>query len=791
MTRNFLNIIWRRLLKDKLSTFLNLIGLSTGLACTIFIYLWITDELGVDKFHEKDDQLYQVMKNQANGNVTRTVEWTPAPLGAALLAEMPEVLEATTVMPSSIFPESVVSLSGQGRLKAKPQFASKSFFEIFSFKLIIGNRSQVLSDKNAIVISEDLAERLFHSPENSIGKTIDWQILEWKGQSVVSGVFKDVPSNSTQQFDFVLTFEAFLDLPPRFKNNCLASSPSTYLILKENSDATGFTGKIAGFVKSKNKESNVNLFVRKYSDQYLHGIYQQGVQAGGRISYVRLFTVIAIFILVIACINFTNLSTARATKRMKEIGIRKTMGSGRRLLVLQYLGESVLLALLSLLLAVLLILFFMPLFNEVTGKNISFPLNLNFIFICFAITLLTGLVAGSYPALYLSAFNPVAILKGKIKSSAREQWMRKGLVIFQFTVSVVMIVSVVVVYQQMEFVHSKNLGYNKENVIYFQPEVSNMENMNTFISGIKNIHGIANASSTTHPLKGSFMTTSNLSWPGKKNGDEISFERLVVNNELIETLGMQLQIGRSFSRTYGGEADKIILNEAAIEVMGMADPLGKMIELGDDKKQIIGVVKNFHFESLHQNIKPLYFVLNNKAARIIVAKIESGNEQAAIADLRKYYDDFHPGYSFDYKFLNDEYQALYVAEQQISLLSRFFAGLIILISCLGLFGLAAFTAEKRQKEIGIRKVVGASPASIMILLCKDFLKLITLACLVAFPLSWWVMNDWLEGFAYRVTVNPFVFLIAGLSVMVITLLTISFQAIKATITNPVISLRME
>jgi predicted permease len=767
------------------------LGLSAGIACTLLIYLWITDELRMDKFHEKDSQLYQVMENQTNNNVIKTVEWTPAPLAASMLKEMPEVQDAVTVMPSTFFSPAVLSISEDAKIKATPQFADKAFFNIFSYKLISGDKSKILSEKNAIVISEDLADRVFHTSQNIIGKTIDWQLLEWQGQSVVSGVFENVPSNSTAQFDFVLPFEAFANMVPRFKNNWQASAPSSYLILKKNTNISSFTNKIAAFIKSKNSESNVSLFVRKYSDQYLYGTYQNGVQAGGRISYVYLFGIIALFILVIACINFMNLSTAKSSKRMKEIGIKKAMGASRKQLFFQYLGESVLLSFLSLFIAIILVLLLVPVFNQLAGKDIAFTLNFNLVIACVTITLLTGFVAGSYPALYLSAFKTVAILKGKMKSSVGEQWARKGLVVFQFAVSVIMIIGVLVVYKQMAFMQSKNLGYDKDNIIYFPAEANIPENVQDFISGIKNIPGITNASSTTHSLKGSYMTTSDLNWSGKKTGDEISFEDMEVNYDMIETLGMQIIKGRSFSKNFGGENDKIILNEVAIEAMGIKDPVGKTIELDGAKKEIIGVVKNFNFESLHQNIKPLFFVLNDKKAMVIVAKIKAGSEQAAITGLQKFYKEYNPGYWFDYKFMDEDYQALYASEQKVSLLSRYFAALAIFIACLGLFGLTAFTAQKRQKEIGIRKVLGANAKGLVALLAKDFLKLLAIAIMLASPLAYFLMSEWLQDFAYRISIGWWVFVLAGVIALFIALVTVSFQAIRAAVANPVKSLRTE
>jgi putative ABC transport system permease protein len=791
MLKSYIRIAWRSLLKDKLSTMLNLMGLSIGLAAAVLIFLWISDEWRVDTFHEKNSQLYQVMENQVNSNVIKTVEWTPAPLAEFMLREMPEVQEAATVMPSTFFPEAVLAVSAAATIKAKPQFASHDYFNIFSYKLVAGHKSKVLADKNAIVISTGLAKRLFNTAENIIGKTIHWQLLQWKGQAVVSGVFENVPAHSTQQFDMVLPFETFMELLPRFKNNWEANSPSTYLVLKQHTDIARFNQKIAGFVQSKNKNSHVTLFVRKYADQYLYGRYQDGKQSGGRIGYVRLFTVIAFFILAIACVNFMNLSTAKASGSMKELGVKKALGASRKQLVFQYLGASVLLSMLSLLLALVLVFLCMPLFNRVTGKSMALVFDVHFMVACLGIGLATGVVAGSYPALYLSACKPMAVLSGRIKNATGELLTRKGLVVFQFILSVVMIVSVLVVYQQMAFVQSKDLGYNKDNVIFFQAEGKATENINTVIAEIKNIPGILDASSTTHSFTGSFMTRRNLNWPGKRPGDEISFENMEVNYGLIETLGMQVAEGRSFSKAFGSEVDKIILNEAAVAAMGLTDPVGKTIEIGDDKKEIIGVIRNFHFESLHQNIKPLLFVLNDREARIMVAKIKAGSGQSVITHLQQFYKGFNPGYSFDYTFLDANYQQLYEAEQKVSLLSRYFAALAILVSCLGLFGLVAFTAQKRQKEIGIRKVIGATVGSVTMMLSTDFLKLVLLAMLIAFPLSWLLMNQWLQGFAYHIHIGMDVFVLAGVCTMLISLLTVGFQAIKAATANPVKSLRTE
>ena len=791
MFKHNLLIIYRNIKRDKSSFFINLIGLSTGLACAIVIYLWVNDELSVDKFHEKDSQLFQVMENQKNAEGIRTVEWTPGPLAKALAEEIPEVEKAVTVMPYSWFPEFMLSVGEDKTIKAVGQFAGDDYFNMFSYKLFQGNQGQVLSDKNAIVISENLAKRIFGTTENVIGKTIKWQILQFSGQSSISGIFTPPPSNSTEHFDFVLSYEAFKDIIPRFTGNWEASAPSTYVILKKGTDTDQFNSKIAGFVKTKNKDSNVTLFVRQYSNQYLYGNYENGVQSGGRIEYVKLFSLIAMFILIIACINFMNLSTAQASRKMKEVGIKKTVGAGRKVLIFQYLSESVLTTILSLLIALMIVVFLLPQFNNITGKQILLNFDLRLILPILFVTLLTGLFAGSYPAMYLSGFNPVMILAGKLGGSYSKQWIRKGLVLFQFALSAILIVGILVIYKQIEYVQNKNLGYDKNNVIYFPSEGKIAESQEIFLSEIKNIPGIIDASSALHAPMGTYSTTSNLNWPGKEPEDNISFEDFQVNYDMLETLGIKIIAGRSFSKNVNNEESKIILNETAVAVMGLQEPVGKVVKLFGENREIIGVAGDFHFESLYNNIKPLFFILNTNDAVIIAAKIQASGREGTISRLRKFYEGYNPGYLFDYRFLDEDYKELYIAEQRVSVISRYFAGLAILISCLGLFGLAKFTAERRTKEISIRKILGAGEFRIVHLLSNEFIKIVLIAILIAVPASWIFMHNWLENFAYKTTLSWWIFALAGVLALGIALLTVSWQSWRAATRNPVEALRYE
>jgi putative ABC transport system permease protein len=786
MFKNNLKIAWRSFMKNRQFTFLNLIGLSTGLACTLLIYLWVNDELHVDRFHQKDSQIYQILANQKNSNDIRTIPETNVLLAKTLKTEMPEVEYAAASLNSSFFGKITIS-SKENNIKASGQLVDKDYLKIFSYPLLYGDVNQALTDKNAIIISKTIAMKLFHTTENLIGKTVLWQHDK---QYVITGVLDDISAGSSVQFDFLLPLDGFLDTNP-WEKEWANSDPSTYVVLKEGTNIDQFNHKIAGFMQTKLKESNETLFARPYSKGYLYGRYENGIQAGGRIEYVRLFSIVALFILIIACINFMNLSTAKASQRLKEVGVKKAVGASRKSLVFQYLGESMLMTFLSLVIAIALVLLFLPQFNTITGKQLDLHFNIGLITLVLGITFITGLISGSYPALYLSGFNPAVVLKGKLKSSAGELWIRKGLVVFQFSLSVIFIIAMMVVYKQIQFIQTENQGYNKDNILSFDMNGSLPENTKALLTEAKNIPGVVNISSMDHSsLIGSFGT-SIPDWEGKDVKTIIQFGNIGINYDMIETLGLQIVSGRSFSRNLSTDSLEVILNQAAIDAMGIKNPLGKWVDVfGDGRRKIVGIVKNFHFQSLHENVKPFALRLSQNTDAVLV-KIKSGTEKQTITRLQQLYLKYYPGYSFDYKFLDDDYQAQYVAERRVALLSEYFSGLAILISCLGLFGLVAFTAERRFKEIGIRKALGASVSGVVILLSKDFLKLVIIAVLIAFPLGWWAMNQWLKGFAYRTSFSITVFLAAGISIILITLVTISFQAIKAAVANPVKSLRTE
>jgi len=756
MLRHNLLIAYRNFLKYKSSFFINLIGLSTGLACALLIYLWVSDELHVDKFHANRDRLYQVKENveQDGGLITRVT--TAGPTAEALVNEMPEVEYAVTNTIERIFHE--VLSNEDNDIKADGLYASADFFKLFSFELIQGNKNQVLSDKKSIVITEDLAKRLFGTTENIVGKTVEWQ---HRKQYQVSGVLQDLPPNSSVKFDFILTFEAFKD-DNDWVLNWFNTAPQTFVLLKEGTDIEQFNKKIADLVRTKTegKANHRTPFVARYTDAYLYGKYENGKEIGGRIDYVHLFSIIALFIVLIACINFMNLSTARASRRMKEVGMKKAVGARKSSLVVQYLSESTLICLLSLLIAIVLVVLFLPQFNTIVGKNLNLPVDLNFTVVLLGIVLLTGLIAGSYPAFYLSKFTPATVLKGKVNNLMGEVWARKGLVVFQFTLSIILIVSVWVVYKQIQFIQTENLGYNKDNIIIMGSEGITNEKKETFISEIQKLPGVIAASNSGHDMTGHNGGTYGIEWPGKNPEDRTEFERMTANYGLIEMLGITIKEGRSFSKNFA-DTSSIIFNEAAIKFMGLPDPIGKEVKLWGRNVQIVGVVNDFHFESFHEQIKPAFFWMGPYGSNIMI-KIEGGKVQEVIAQLQEFCTKFNPGFPLDYRFLDADYQSLYAAESRVSILSKYFAGIAILISCLGLFGLAAFTTERRVKEIGIRKVLGSTEFGIVYLLSSEFTKVVLASIIIALPTSYLITNYWLDGFAFKIQLEWWYFISSGL-----------------------------
>jgi ABC-type antimicrobial peptide transport system permease subunit len=726
-----------------------------------------------------------------NGSVT-VHDGTQGPLAEAMLKDLPEVAATVPVLSMDKVGMTVPLKSGEKAIKSSGIFAGRDFFKVFSFPVVEGKADQVLNEKHSIVLSDKLALALFGSSAAAIGKTIDWEILGQKQQSVVSGVFEKPAANS-MTFEFALTYDLiYNDIAPNFQK-WWNTGPYTFVLLKKSVNAADFNKKFENYIKRYDSETMFTSFVRPYSSGYLYGNYENGKQAGGRIEYVKLFSIVAVFILLIACINFMNLSTAKASRRLKEVGVKKAVGSTRRSLVFQFLSEAIFMSLLSLVVAFILVTIVLPVFNSVTGKDISLTFDPKLAAAAFGIAFLTGIVSGSYPAFYMSGFSVVSVFKGKMSASVGELLARKGLVVFQFVTSLVLIASVIVVYQQIKYVQSKNLGYNKQNVIHFDKEGALVANGEAFLAELSRLQGVESASMMQQNFfqNQGGSTTYGIDWPGKNNKELINFVIRAVDYNLVETMGIKVKEGRSFSKDFGGEDTKLIFNETAIHAMGLKNPVGTKVVLWNIPMTIIGVVKDFHVSSFHDPILPLVYMYSPERTSTVMVRLKPGNQQAAIRDIGSLFKKFNPGFVFEYRFLDEDYREQYVAEQRVSVLSRYFAGLAIIISCLGLLGLAAFNAEVRAKEIGIRKVLGANVVNVVMLLSKDFIRLIIISMLIAFPLAWWMMKAWLDGFTYRIKVDGWVFVLAGAAMIILAGVTVGYQSLKTALMNPVNSLRNE
>ena len=793
MLKHYLLIAFRNLRRHKSSFFINWIGLSTGLACAFLIFLWVNDEWHFDKFHANDSRLFQVMEKDKINGLMQVHEGTQGLLAGSMQKDLPEVEGAVAIMDLKSVGLFFQVRTGDKVVKASGMSAGKDFFKLFSFPLLRGKADQVLAGKNSIVISEEMAGKLFGGAEQAMGKTLSWEFFGMKQESLVAGVAARVPSNSSISFDFIFTYELLLDDLWKRGNKWSNEGPTTYLLLKPGTDVAAFNNKIADFIKGYFPETNFSLFVRPFSSAYLYGRYENGMVAGGRIEYVRIFSVVALIILVIACINFMNLSTAKASRRAKEVGIKKVMGSSRGALVYQFLAEAVLTALLSLVLALLVVAMLLPVFSQLTGKHLEVAFSAQTLAGMLGITLLTGILAGSYPAFYLSGFRPILVLKGRLRNSVMELLTRKGLVVFQFTISLVLIASMLVIYRQVAYVQSRNLGYDRDHVVYFDKEGTVMQNPDAFLTALRKVPGVVNAAAMEQNIVQNDLgsSTYGIYWPGKAPDLRVVFGVRALDYGVLQTMGIKLKEGRDFSPAFGVDSTKLIINETAARTMGLKNPVGSTINMWDREMTIIGVVKDFHVTSLHEAILPMVLYFNPGHTSTVMVRIGAGREKETLTRMAALYKQFNPGYVFEYKFLDQAYQSLYVAEQRVSLLSRYFAALAILISCLGLSGLAAYNAESRTKEIGIRKVLGASVGSITLLLSRHFITLMVLAMLVAFPLTWWLMHAWLTGFAYRIDMGWGIFAIAGISLVIVTLGTVTYQSIRAAIVPPANSLRAE
>ena len=793
MWKNHLKIAWRNIKKKPLFSLINIVGLATGMACAFLIYMWVQDEMNTDKFHKNDARLYQIMEKSTENGQLLVHDGTQGLLAEALERDLPEVEEAVTVMNLDKEGMEITFKKDENIFKSAGVFASPNFFEVFTFPLLQGTKSQVLDEKDNVVVSKNLAEKLFGSVENAVDKNVEYNFFGNDHIARISGVFDEVPENSTLRFDYVFTKSKLLDDFWTNGKDWGNTGPETYVLLKPHTNVGNFNEKVAHLIDNYNKGNIFTIFLRKYSDAYLHNKYENGIQQGGRITYVRLFSIIAILVLIIACINFMNLSTARVTSRFKEIGIKKVVGTSRQTLIIQFLTESIFLSFFSMLLAIGLVLLLMPVFNYITGKDLSVEISVSNVLLLISLTLITGLFAGSYPAFYLSGFTPLTTLKGNFKSRGGELFIRRGLVIFQFTASIILIISVLIINKQVNYALDKPIGYNKENIVHFDLEGKSYENNSSFFDALRSIPGVVNAGGINQTLirEDGGSSTYGISWPGKQEGTMIDFLIRGIDANLMETLKIEMTEGKPFSKDLGALDSYVLFNESAIKAMNLKNPVGKRVVVWGEERTILGVMKDFHTGSVIQSIPPLAFHYRPHEATLAMVRITPEDERTTLENIRTFYEDYNPGYPLDFKFLNETYQAQYTSEQHVLKLASYFAYMAILISCLGLLGLAAFNAELRRKEIGIRKVLGSSSIGILKILTIDFLKLIGVSILVAIPVAWYLMKEWLSKFEYKIGMDWYLFILAGLLAIIVAIVTVSLQGLKAALSNPVNSLRAE
>jgi putative ABC transport system permease protein len=793
MLINFFKVAFRTLMRGKGFTLLNIGGLAVGMASALLILIWVQNEISYDRDYTNSDRLYQAWnRSNANGGVIKCWNITPAPLGEALKENYPEVERASRLgwdeMKLFTFgdkEDKKVNINGAA--------ADTDFLPMFGFPVLEGDAQTALRDPNSIVLTQKAARTLFGN-EDAMGKTVR---IDYKYEFKVSAVMKDLPNNTQFDFEYLLPWK-YLVWTNQTDSNWDQNSTHSYVLLKPHADIATLNAKIKGIYRQHIKDINVNeMFLYPVRRLRLYSNFENGVPTGGKIETVRVFILIAVFILLIACINFMNMSTARSEKRAKEVGIRKVSGALRGSLIGQFLGESVLLAAIAGAFALMLVQLSLPSFNLLTKKLLIVDYGNPVFWLAFVgFVLFTGIVAGSYPAFFLSAFRPVSVLKGQFKRAHALVTPRKVLVIAQFTFAIILVICTLIIGQQVRYAQSRETGYDKDNIVWTYLE----GDVNTKYDLIRNElleEGIAVAvTKTSEPLTSSWDVTS-AEWEGKDPNDRTGFNFLNEDGGIVKTAGLQLVAGRDIdTKNYPTDSTAVLLNEAAVKAMGFKDPIGKVIDRGHwgaADWHIIGVVKDFILESPYERVKPIV-IQGPKANWFNLMHIKlNGTRTTArnLAEMEAIFKTYNPRYPFVYHFIDQEYAKKFDDEQVTRTLTALFAGLTIFISCLGLFGLAAYMAENRIKEIGVRKVLGASALSITTLLSGDFVRLVMIAILVASPVAWWSMSKWLEGYPYHVDIAWWVFALAGAGAVLIALVTVSFQAVRAALSNPVRSLRSE
>lgn len=785
MFKNFLKTTFRTLWKNKTYSFLNVFGLAIGIACAGLIFLWVEDEVSYDAVYAKKELLYTIKENQTYDDGIRTYNNTPAVLAEAIKKEVPGI--ANTARWNRT--QSLFSV-GEKAIYEKGSYVDSSFFNMFSMQFVQGSANNAFKDLNSIVLSEKMAGHFFGKNANAVGKTIRFDNKE---DYLVTGVVKDVPENATLQGDWYIPFEVYykMRLPgsSRWGNNSI----NTYVEVVPGANISAINKQLYDFIQKKQEGAIARCFLFAMNDWRLRDRFENGKQVGGRIEYIRMFTIIAWIILLIACINFMNLSTARSEKRAREVGVRKVMGAGKKTLIVQFIGEALCMAILSVMLGLVIIALSLPAFNSLVEKHLAIGLNNPLhVTALLAIAVLCGLVAGSYPALYLSSFNPAEVLKSLKQKGGSAALIRKGLVITQFTVSIVLIISTIIIFQQIKHVKSRDLGYNKENLISVDARGDVIKNFPVIRQELLSSGMITEAGLTSYNTVNAGNNSSGYDWQGKDKSRDILISNRHITPGMMSTLGVKIKEGNNFNAGLEKDTTNVLITEALAKLMGSGSAVGKKIFDGRLYFNVIGVVNDFVYGNMYGQSDPVIFYFYPSAARYLYIRSKPQQDpKQVLAKLEEVLKKNNPAYPFEYTFVDDQFNQQFKTEMLISTLSRVFAILTIIISCLGLFGLAAYTAERRTKEIGIRKVLGASVSGITGLLSKDFIKLVCISTIIAYPLAWWAMHKWLQGYAYRISISWWVFAVAGLGAIVIALITISFQSVKAALMNPVKSLRTE
>jgi putative ABC transport system permease protein len=789
MLKNYFKVAWRNLLRSKVYSFINLIGLSTGMAIALLIGLWIMNELSFDTYHENRKTLAQVMDNQTL-NGTRFTWWS---VSVAVSDELRNKFSDDFERVAMVSPGTNILSVGAKKISAEGSWAQPDLPEMLTLKMSEGTRT-ALKDPSSVLLSKSLAMALFGNT-NAINRIVR---VDNKINLKVGGVYDDLPRNTSfHETKFLLPWYNTANYWNTQNTDWHNHGPRLYVQLNYRADFDRANTKIKDITLSHYKEAKDRqeaLILHPMEKWHLYSDFKDGKIAGGRIQFVWLFGIISVFVLLLACINFMNLSTARSEKRAKEVGIRKAIGSLRSQLIGQFLSESILITLLAFIVTILLVELALPLFNALSDKDMSLPWgNPLFWALSLGFTLCTGLIAGSYPAFYLSKFEPIKVLKGSFKTGRWAAIPRKVLVVVQFTVSIALIIGTIVVAEQIQYARNRPVGYTRDGLISVNMNTPDIQgHYNALRDDLLHTDAVANMAESNTAITETWSDNNGFSWEGKPPSIDPEFETIAVTHDFGRTIGWEITTGRDFSRDFPTDSGGFIINESALKITGLTNPIGKKIHWYDGDHTIIGIVKDMVMQSPYSPTVPSIFYLNYGWTRLITLRVNPRvSTQEALVKIAPVFQQYNPGSPFEYKFVDQEYAQKFSDEQRIGKLSTVFSALAILISCLGLFGLSSFVAEQRTKEIGVRKVLGASVFNVWRLLSKEFVALVGISLLIAAPLAYYYMHNWLHSYDYRTPISPWIFLAAGAGALLITLLTVSFQAIKAALMNPARSLRSE